>query len=145
VLKSLSESSRTYLSLIIVLFIGGILAHYSQSDDSAIVRAFWPACVALFITIITRQAVLGLLFGAKGDSKKRLEGVVAGLGCLCFFDGLANSLLVGRITKPLADKLRVPRAKLAYIVDSTSSSVACVAFISTWIATQDFSSDCYPK
>ncbi len=77
-----------------------------------------------------------ILAKKNGNPKRRLEGTIAGLGFLCFFDGLANTLLLGRIAQPLADRLRVPRARLAYIVDSTASSVACVAFISTWIATQ---------
>jgi Na+/H+ antiporter NhaC len=65
-----------------------------------------------------------------------VEGAAFGLGILCFFDGLANSMLVGRVLRPLADRAGVSRARLAYIVDSTSSPVACVAFISTWIAYQ---------
>lgn len=59
-----------------------------------------------------------------------------GLGCLCFFDGLANAILVGRVARPVTDALRVSRQMLAYVIDSTSSAVACIAFISTWIATQ---------
>ncbi len=68
--------------------------------------------------------------------KKRLLGSVYVVGMLCFFDGLANSLLTGRIARPLADRTGVSRERLAWVVDSTSSPVACVAFISTWIATQ---------
>ena len=70
------------------------------------------------------------------DAGRRLLGGVYGLGLLCFFDGLANSLLLGRIARPMADRAGVSREKLAWVVDSTSSPVACVAFISTWIATQ---------
>lgn len=77
-----------------------------------------------------------LLNRSKGDPKRRLETATGLMGLICFFDGLANSLLIGRITQPLADRVGVARAKMAYIVDSTSSSVACLAFISTWIATQ---------
>jgi Na+/H+ antiporter NhaC len=58
------------------------------------------------------------------------------IGILCFFDGLASSLLAGRALRPLADKTGVSRAKLAYLVDSTGSAVACVAIMSTWIAYQ---------
>jgi tetracycline resistance efflux pump len=65
-----------------------------------------------------------------------LEAGAAGLGILCFFDGLANSMVVGRVSRDLADRGGVARVKLAYIVDSTSSAVACLAFVSTWIAFQ---------
>lgn len=83
-----------------------------------------------FDTILTR-----LIANAK-HPQKRLLGSVYGIGLMCFFDGLANSLLTGRIARPLADRTGISRERLAWVVDSTSSPVACVAFISTWIATQ---------
>ncbi len=70
------------------------------------------------------------------DPGRQLESAAAGLGLLCFFDGLANSMVVGRVGRDLADRSGVARVKLAYIADSTSSAVACVAIISTWIAFQ---------
>ncbi len=70
------------------------------------------------------------------DTSRNLEAGAAGLGILCFFDGLANSMVVGRVSRDLADRGGVARVKLAYIVDSTSSAVACLAFVSTWIAFQ---------
>jgi Na+/H+ antiporter NhaC len=45
-------------------------------------------------------------------------------------------MLVGKSLSPMAEKAGVSRQKMAYIVDSTSSAVACVAVISTWIAYQ---------
>ena len=83
-----------------------------------------------FDTLLTR-----LVAKAKDPQRRLLSGVY-GIGLLCFFDGLANCLLVGRIARPLADKTGVSRERLAWVVDSTSSPVACVAFVSTWIATQ---------
>jgi Na+/H+ antiporter NhaC len=74
----------------------------------------------------------------KGSQKpqRRVLGSVYGLGLLCFFDGLANSMLMGRIARQAVDRIGVSREKLAWVVDSTSSPVACVAFVSTWIAFQ---------
>ncbi len=72
----------------------------------------------------------------KGGGERRLLGGVYGVGLLCFFDGLASSLLTGRMARPLVDRAGISREKLAWVVDSTGSPVACVAFISTWIATQ---------
>ena len=57
----------------------------------------------------------------------------AGMGLAVFFDDYANTVLVGSTMRPLTDRLRVSREKLAYIVDSTSAPVAGLAFISTWI------------
>lgn len=83
------------------------------------------------------EAVARRLIGKNAaNPARRLETATGLLGVLCFFDGLANSLLLGKITRPLADRVGVARAKMAYLVDSTSSSIACIAFISTWIATQ---------
>lgn len=82
------------------------------------------------------QTVLRFFLRKGGDASKRLQATAAGLGILCFFDGLANSMMVGRVCKEMAHKCGVSRIKLAYIVDSTSSAVACLAFISTWVAYQ---------
>jgi Na+/H+ antiporter NhaC len=71
-----------------------------------------------------------------GRSKRRVETGAGVFGLVCFFDGLANSLMVGRIFQPMADASGVSRVRLAYIVDTTSAAVACLAFISTWIAYQ---------
>lgn len=68
--------------------------------------------------------------------KQRVQWSAYGLGLVCFFDGLANSLLVGKSLTPVAKQAGVSREKLSYIVDSTSAAVACVAVISTWIAYQ---------
>ncbi|MEM1083812.1 MAG: Na+/H+ antiporter NhaC family protein [Verrucomicrobiota bacterium] len=81
-------------------------------------------------------ALLKKMLGASKRPRRRVLGSVYGLGLLCFFDGLANSMLTGRIARPAANRVGVSREKLAWVVDSTSSPVACVAFISTWIAFQ---------
>lgn len=83
-----------------------------------------------FTTLLRRAS------GGRTGADRRLETAAAGLGILCFFDGLANSMVVGRVGRGLADQSGVARVKLAYIADSTSSAVACVAVISTWIAFQ---------
>ncbi len=82
------------------------------------------------------QRILWKGAGEEGDRRRRVETAAMGLGLACFFDGLANSMVVGRVARPLADLAGVARVKLAYIADSTSSAVACVALVSTWIAFQ---------
>ncbi len=81
-------------------------------------------------------AIFNRLTRGGGDASRRLQFGSLGLGLVCFFDGLANSMLVGRLTRGLAKPCGVSRVKLAYIVDSTSAAVACIAFFSTWIAAQ---------
>lgn len=58
------------------------------------------------------------------------------MGTLIFFDDYANTLVVGNTMRPLTDKFKVSREKLAYIVDSTAAPVATIAFITTWIGFQ---------
>lgn len=82
----------------------------------------------------TLQALLAKML--HGRSARKVETGAGVFGLVCFFDGLANSLIVGRIFQPLVRSAGVPRVRLAYIVDTTSSAVACLAFISTWIAYQ---------
>ena len=56
---------------------------------------------------------------------------------LCiFFDDYSNTLVVGNTMRPIADRLKVSREKLAYIVDSTSAPVVAVAFVTTWIGAE---------
>lgn len=76
------------------------------------------------------------LLGEGRASERRLLWGVYGTGLVCFFDGLASSMLAGRLARPWVDRAGIPREKLAWIVDSTSSPVACVALVSTWVATQ---------
>jgi Na+/H+ antiporter NhaC len=80
-----------------------------------------------------QQLLMRLLHGR---SRRRVEAGAAAFGLVCFFDGLANSLMVGRIFQPMAQSAGVSKVRLAYIVDTTSAAVACLAFISTWIAYQ---------
>lgn len=58
-----------------------------------------------------------------------------GGGLLVFFDDYANAMILGPSMRPVFDKLRLSRAKLAYIVDSTAAPVASV-FIGTWLAAE---------
>lgn len=67
----------------------------------------------------------------------REAGVTAGLlGVLIFFDDYANALIVGPIMKPIVDRVKVSREKLAYLVDSTSAPVAGIALVSSWIGVE---------
>lgn len=55
------------------------------------------------------------------------------LGLFVFFDDYANALIVGPIMRPVTDKLRISREKLAFIIDATAAPIAGIALISTWV------------
>lgn len=82
------------------------------------------------------RSAMDVIFQRTKNPREGLQWAAFGTGLVCFFDGLANSLTVGRVYRGLADLVRLPRVALAYIVDSTSSAVACVAIVSSWIAFQ---------
>jgi Na+/H+ antiporter NhaC len=54
-------------------------------------------------------------------------------GLAIFFDDYANTLIVGNTMRPITDRMKVSREKLAYIVDSTAAPVAAIVFVSTWV------------
>ncbi|MCI0490948.1 MAG: Na+/H+ antiporter NhaC family protein [Blastocatellia bacterium] len=58
------------------------------------------------------------------------------LGILIFFDDYSNTLIVGSTMRPITDRLRVSREKLAFIVDATAAPVASIAVISSWIGVE---------
>lgn len=58
------------------------------------------------------------------------------LGLVIFFDDYANTLVVGNTMKPLADRMKISREKLSYVVDSTAAPVSAIAFITTWIGAE---------
>lgn len=57
-------------------------------------------------------------------------------GLLVFFDDYANAMIVGPAMRPVCDRLKISRAKLAYLVDSTAAPVASIALIGTWIGAE---------
>lgn len=56
------------------------------------------------------------------------------LGVLIFVDDYFNCLTVGSVMRPVSDKHRVSRAKLAYIIDSTAAPICIIAPVSSWAA-----------
>jgi Na+/H+ antiporter NhaC len=67
---------------------------------------------------------------------RRAQIVTWLMGVAIFFDDYSNTLIVGNTMRPVTDRHRVSREKLAYLVDSTAAPVACVALVSTWIGYQ---------
>ncbi len=56
------------------------------------------------------------------------------LGALIFVDDYFNCLTVGTVMRPVTDKYKVTRAKLAYIIDATAAPICIIAPISSWAA-----------
>lgn len=58
------------------------------------------------------------------------------LGILMFIDDYANSIIVGTTMRPITDKQKISREKLAYICDSTAAPISSMMPLSTWIAAE---------
>lgn len=101
------------------------------------------ASILLFTTILGGMvgvlsrsgATEGIVHWLSGKVGGRRGGMVstAVMGTLFFFDDYANTLLVGSTMRPLTDRLKISREKLAWLVDSTAAPVTTVAVISTWV------------
>lgn len=80
------------------------------------------------------SAAYGKWAGARIKSKKSALLATTGLGILIFVDDYFNCLTVGSVMRPVTDRHKVSRAKLAYIIDSTAAPVCIIAPISSWAA-----------
>ena len=68
------------------------------------------------------------------SGKKSAMGLTAFLGILIFIDDYFNCLTVGTVMRPVTDKFKIARAKLAYIIDSTAAPICIIAPVSSWAA-----------
>lgn len=112
-------------------FIVGSLA---DSDHASII--LFTTLLGAMVGVINRSGgTFGIVERLRGYATNARRGQVATwvMGVLIFFDDYANTLIVGSTMRPITDRLKVSREKLAYIVDSTAAPVASVIPISTWI------------
>ena len=68
---------------------------------------------------------------ASSPKRGKLATWLAGMAI--FFDDYANTLIVGNTMRPITDRLKISREKLAYLVDSTAAPVAALVPVSTWV------------
>ncbi|MCF8304631.1 MAG: Na+/H+ antiporter NhaC family protein [Bacteroidales bacterium] len=91
------------------------------------------------VNVITRnggmKGIVNIL-SRYAKSPKSGQIVTWVLGILIFFDDYANTLVVGNTMRPVTDRLKISREKLAYIVDSTAAPIAAIAFVTTWIGAE---------
>ena len=108
--------------------------------DSGKLRIFaFTLTMGAMIGVISRSGgMLGLIDRLKSVARSRRSGqlTIWFSGMVIFFDDYANTVLLGGTLRPLSDRLKISREKLAYIVDSTAAPLASLAFLSTWIAVE---------
>jgi Na+/H+ antiporter NhaC len=144
---------QVLIALFVGIWIGTILIYdynpfagflYTVTDYIAI-AAVDPNKMAIIVFTLTLGGMVGVISkmgGMQGivdrvtqqaSSSRRGQIFTWLMGVFIFFDDYTNTLIVGNTMRPLTDKLRISREKLAYLVDSTAAPVANIAIISTWI------------
>jgi Na+/H+ antiporter NhaC len=111
-----------------------VLGSLADPDRAAII--LFSLMIGGMVGIISKnggtQGVVNLIIGW-ASTARRGQLTTGFLGLTIFFDDYANTLVVGNTMRPVTDRLRISREKLAYIVDSTAAPIACLALVTTWI------------
>ena len=144
---------QVLVALFVGVWIGAALIHdynpftgffYGLTEYIALAPAD-PDKMAIIVFSLTLGGMVGVISrmgGTQGivdklakyaSNSQRGQLVTWLMGVFIFFDDYANTLIVGNTMRPLADKLKISREKLSYLVDSTAAPVANIAIISTWI------------
>ncbi|MDQ0337485.1 tetracycline resistance efflux pump [Caldalkalibacillus uzonensis] len=102
----------------------------------------WELYIIFFLFLLGMMAALiSLSGGSKAFGAWAMERVktrvgaqltTVVMGIIIFIDDYFNSLAVGQISRPLTDRHRVSRAKLAYLIDSTAAPICILAPVSSW-------------
>ena len=90
------------------------------------------------IVVLVNRAGGSRAFGewAKTHVKTKIGAALCTfvLGVLIFIDDYFNCLTVGSVMRPVTDKHKISRAKLAYLIDATAAPICMIAPISSWAA-----------
>ncbi len=109
--------------------------HFWQSGNLFI--CIFLLMLGIFITMLQVSGgayAYSVFAKRKIQSKKSAETSSLVLSCGLFVDDYLSSLTVGSVMYPLTDSKHVPRAKLAYLVDSLSGPLAILCPFSSWVA-----------
>lgn len=147
-------TKEVYTSLFVGIIVGGLL--YSNFNlegtllhvfnEGIVVSASDSYNVGILVFLIV-LGILVVLMGKAGGSaafgrwavehiKTRAGAQLAtiALGVLIFIDDYFNCLTVGSVMRPVSDKSRISRAKLAYLIDATAAPICIIAPVSSWAA-----------
>lgn len=144
-------TKEVYMSLAIGIFIG-VLMYTGFNILGAIDTMFdiMSDKIGGNVNILVFLVLLGIIVAAiqkSGASQaygelaaKKIKGkrsalfVTMFLGILIFIDDYFNCLTVGTVMRPVTDRFKITRAKLAYIIDATAAPICIIAPVSSWAA-----------
>ncbi|WOS96054.1 Na+/H+ antiporter NhaC family protein [Nosocomiicoccus massiliensis] len=105
----------------------------------------WSAYILIFLALLgIMSAFMSMSGGARAFTSYAMTKVktrtgallLSGiLGIIIFIDDYFSAIITPQVSKPLTDKYKVSRAKLAYVVDTTASPIAVIMPVSSWGAT----------
>lgn len=147
-------TKEVYSSLFVGILMGGLFyANFSFEGtlNHILNEGFIPSLadaynVGILVFLVILGTMVALMNRAGGSAafgrwaqahiKTRVGAQLAAvlLGVLIFIDDYFNCLTVGSVMRPLTDKHRISRVKLAYIIDATAAPVCIIAPISSWAA-----------
>lgn len=147
-------TKEVYSSLFIGIVVGGILYsnfspvgtlnHVFSDGMIAQLSDSWNVGIIIFLVILGIMVALinkaggSAAFGVWSSKhvKTRRGALLStvALGVLVFIDDYFNCLTVGSVMRPVTDKHKISRAKLAYLIDATAAPVCIIAPISSWAA-----------
>lgn len=144
-------TKEVYMSLIIGIFSGAMLFTGGSLIESVLTMfSVMEEKVGGNVNILVFLTILGILVAAINKSgatkaygqwaagfisgKKSALGCTALLGIVIFIDDYFNCLTVGAVMRPITDKMKIVRAKLAYIIDATAAPICIIAPVSSWAA-----------
>ena len=146
-------TKEVYSSLFIGILAGALLnsnfnpwGMVTFTTDTLIgaVSDSWNVGILIFlillgmIVILVNKAGGSAAYGRWASEHIHTKGgaqvATLGLGAVIFIDDYFNCLTVGSVMRPVTDKFKISREKLAYIIDSTAAPVCIIAPISSWAA-----------
>ncbi|MBQ0070871.1 MAG: Na+/H+ antiporter NhaC family protein [Spirochaetales bacterium] len=147
-------TKEVYSSLFVGILLGGVLyAGPSLTgfmthvmDDGLVAQLSDSYNVGIIIFLVFLGVIVALMNKAGGSAafgnwaKKHIKTkagaqmATIALGVLIFIDDYFNCLTVGSVMRPVTDKFKVSREKLAYLIDATAAPVCIIAPISSWAA-----------
>ena len=117
------------------VFSDGIIASLSDSWNVGIL--IFLVILGTIVQLMNRtggSAAFGNWATRRIQTREGAQLATIGLGVLIFIDDYFNCLTVGSVMRPVTDKYKVSRAKLAYLIDTTAAPVCIIAPISSWAA-----------
>ena len=144
-------TKEVYMSLIIGIFSGAMLFTGGNFLESTLTMFKVMADkVGGNVNILVFLVILGILVAAitrsgatsaYGDwaartikGRRQASLITALLGLVIFIDDYFNCLTVGTVMRPVTDKFKISRAKLAYIIDAMAAPICIIAPVSSWAA-----------